>query len=153
MTGMTGGEVLARGACRCGRVGLEVTKPPLITMACHCTGCQRMTSSAFSLGVAVPEDGFRVTAGGTAVGGAHGAIEHRFCAYCMSWLFSRMPGAGFVNVRSALLDREAWKAPFVETWTDEKLPWAQTTAKHSFPRFPAKEAWGPMIAEFQTTGG
>jgi hypothetical protein len=67
--------------------------------------------------------------------------------------FQPHAGAGFVNVRSALLDREAWKAPFVETWTDEKLPWAQTTAKHSFPRFPPQEAWGPMISEFQASGG
>ena len=154
---MSGGSPSAEapiaGACRCGRVGFEITKPPLVTVACHCSGCQRMTSSAFSLGVAVPEDGFRVTKGETAVGGMHGAIEHRFCAHCMSWLFSRMPGAGFVNVRSTLLDGEAWKAPFVETWTDEKLPWAQTPAKHSFPRFPRQDEWGPMIREFQASGG
>jgi hypothetical protein len=60
----------------------------------------------------------------------------------MSWLFSRMPGAGFVNVRSAILEGEDWKAPFVESWTDEKLAWTQTTAKHSFPRFPPQDAWG-----------
>ena len=43
----TGGE----GGCRCGRVRLRVEAPPLITMACHCTGCQRMSASAFSLTV------------------------------------------------------------------------------------------------------
>jgi len=146
-------EAPTAGACRCGRVAFEITKPPLITMACHCSGCQRTTSSAFSLGAAIPEDGFRVTAGETAIGGMHGAIEHRFCPYCMSWLFSRMPGTGFVNVRSTLLDGEAWKAPFVETWTSEKLPWARTSAKHSFPRFPPQDAWAPMIREFQASGG
>jgi hypothetical protein len=153
VNGVPSAEAPITGACRCRRVGFEITKPPLITVACHCSGCQRMTASAFSLGVAVPEDGFCVTAGETAVGGLHGAIEHRFCAHCMSWLFSRMPGAGFVNVRSALLDGESWKVPFVETWTDEKLPWAKTTAKHSFPRFPSQDAWGPMIREFQRSGG
>ncbi len=24
----------------------QITAPPLLTMACHCTGCQRMTASA-----------------------------------------------------------------------------------------------------------
>jgi hypothetical protein len=132
---------------------MEISAAPLITMACHCTGCQRMTGSAFSLGVAVPADGFRVLRGEPAIGGLHGAIEHRFCPYCMSWLYSRMLGTGFVNVRSTLLEGHAWTAPFVETWTDEKLPWAHTPAKHSFPRFPPQEAWGPMMAEFQATGG
>jgi hypothetical protein len=37
------------GRCRCGQVQFEVESAPLITMACHCTGCQRMTGSAFAL--------------------------------------------------------------------------------------------------------
>ena len=36
---------------------------PLITMACHCTGCQRMTASAFSLSALYPSGGFEVTEG------------------------------------------------------------------------------------------
>jgi hypothetical protein len=137
------------GACRCGRVGLEIIASPLLTLACHCTGCQRMTASAFSLGVAIPDNGFRATGGETAVGGLHGVVEHRFCPHCMSWLFSRLPGTGFVNVRSTLLEGDAWKEPFVETWTREKLPWVSTTARHSFPGFPPQNAWPGMIREFQ----
>ena len=37
------------GGCRCGAVRLRVTKPPLLAAACHCTGCQSMSASAFSL--------------------------------------------------------------------------------------------------------
>ena len=37
------------GSCRCGKVGISVTGAPMLTMACHCSGCQRMTASAFSL--------------------------------------------------------------------------------------------------------
>jgi len=49
------------GGCRCGRVRVKVTAAPLITMACHCTGCQRMSASAFSLSAAIPTPGFEVT--------------------------------------------------------------------------------------------
>ena len=135
-----GGRV---GACRCGRVRFEITKSPLITMACHCTGCQRMTASAFSLGVAVPEDGFRVNAGETAVGGLHGAIEHRFCAHCMSWLFSRMPGAGFVNVRSALLDGEAWKAAVRRNLDRRKAAMGADDREIQLPALPGTGRLGP----------
>ncbi|MGO7808074.1 aldehyde-activating protein, partial [Rhizobium ruizarguesonis] len=37
------------GGCRCGRVRVKISVPPLRTMACHCTGCQKMKSSAYSL--------------------------------------------------------------------------------------------------------
>ncbi|WP_445260586.1 GFA family protein [Picosynechococcus sp. PCC 11901] len=35
-----------KGQCRCGQVKFEVTSEPLITMACHCVGCQKITASA-----------------------------------------------------------------------------------------------------------
>ena len=49
------------GGCRCGRVRLLIGAPPLLTMACHCTGCQRMSASAFSLSAAIPSEAFTVS--------------------------------------------------------------------------------------------
>jgi hypothetical protein len=40
-------NVIQEGGCRCGQVRIKVTVPPFLTMACQCTGCQRMTGSAF----------------------------------------------------------------------------------------------------------
>jgi len=125
------------GGCRCGRVRLRVSKPPLLTMACHCTGCQRMSSSAFSLSAAIPTEGFAVTQGEPVIGGLHGAAQHYFCSYCMSWLFTKPEGMDwFVNLRPTMLDDPAEFAPFVETWTSEKLPWATTSAVHSYDKLP-----------------
>jgi len=68
------------GGCRCGQVRFKVSAAPILTMACHCTGCQKMTASAFSLSAAIPSEGFEVTAGAPAIGGLHGAeIHHYFC--------------------------------------------------------------------------
>jgi hypothetical protein len=41
----------------------EVTEVPQLVYTCHCTDCQRITGTAFSLGVALPETAFRLTAG------------------------------------------------------------------------------------------
>ena len=60
------------GGCRCGAVRIRVTKPPLLAMACHCTGCQRMSASAFSLTLTLPADGFAVTRGEPVIGGLQG---------------------------------------------------------------------------------
>lgn len=143
------------GGCRCGQVRFAASKPPLITIACHCRGCQQMTSSAFSLSAAIPADAFAVTRGEPVIGGLHGAARHYMCPHCMSWLFTRPDGVDFfVNVRSVLFDRADWSDPFVETWTSEGLPWASTPAVHSFERLPPDDAWAGLIGEFATrTGG
>lgn len=141
------------GACRCGRVRLSVSKPPVLTMACHCTGCQRMTSSAYSLSAVFPADGFEITLGEPVIGGLHGDIPHYFCGYCMSWLFTRIPGADWiVNVRVTMFDDVSWFTPFMETCTDEMLPWAKTSARHSFALMPAPEDFMRLTQEYAATG-
>ena len=61
------------GACMCGQVKLRVSAPPIMTAACHCTGCQKLSASAFSLTAMIPAEGVEVI-GETAIGGdvAHG---------------------------------------------------------------------------------
>ncbi|MES2444227.1 MAG: GFA family protein [Pseudomonadota bacterium] len=128
----------------------RITAPPLLTLACHCTGCQRMSASAFSLTMVIPSDAFAVTAGEPEIGGLHGAQgRHHHCGWCKSWVFTRIsPEPGFVNVRPTMLEDCRWFVPFVETYTSEALPWAGTPAKHSFEQFPAMEQYGALIAEF-----
>jgi hypothetical protein len=118
-------------------------------MACHCTGCQRMTASAFSLSVAIPTEGFLVTKGEPVIGGLHGATRHYFCPYCMSWMFTRPEGLDmFVNVRATMLDDASWFTPFIETWTSEKLPWASTPAVHSYAKLPEFSEYEGLTAEY-----
>jgi hypothetical protein len=135
--------------CRCERVELRITAPPLITMACHCTGCQRMTASAYSLSVAVPAAGFEVVCGDVVIGGLHGPSRHYHCAHCKSWLFTRPEGMDdMVNLRATMLEDRAWYAPYVEVHTDEGFAWAKTGATKSFGKLPAEAEWGPMIEAF-----
>jgi len=108
-----------------------------------------MTASAFSLSALFPSEGFHVTKGEPVIGGLHGATRHFFCPHCMSWIFTRPEGLDqFVNVRTTMLDVAGPYAPFIETYTSEKLPWATTPAIHSFERFPAMELFGSFLAEY-----
>mgnify|MGYP001063308433 CR=1 FL=1 len=137
------------GSCRCGRVAIRVTKAPIATSACHCRGCQKMSSSAYSLTAMVPADGFAVTRGEPVIGGLHGPDAHHFfCGHCMTWMFTRPEEGGFVNVRATLFDDTTGYAPFMETYTVEKLPWATTGAAHSFERFPEPKDYPPMLKAF-----
>jgi hypothetical protein len=142
-----------RGACRCGETTIEVTKPPLMASACHCIGCQKMTSSAFSLTLTIPSEGFTVTAGEPVIGGLHGPTRHFFCPHCMSWMFTRPEGFdAFVNLRSSMLDDHGWFEPFIEVYTEEKLAWATTSAVHSFATQPEFSAYESLMAEYQERG-
>jgi hypothetical protein len=149
---MTDWKLPWAGGCRCGETRIRVTAPPMLTMACHCAGCQRMSAGAFSLSVAIPADGFEVTQGEPVPGGLSRDM-HYFCPRCMSWMFTRPPGMDwFVNIRAAVLDDHLWVVPFVETFTSEGLPWARTPAPHSFEKFPEMDGWQPLIAAFATEG-
>ncbi len=142
-----------KGGCRCGKVRIEVTAPPLVTMACHCTGCQRMSASAFSLSMAIPTAGFAVTEGAPVVGGLRGDARHFFCDWCKTWMFTRIAGLDdFVNLRAPMLDDATWVVPFVETYTSEKFPWAETGAAHAYAKFPAMEDYPRLIAMFAEQG-
>jgi len=77
------------GGCQCGAVRYEITQEPYMVYTCHCTDCQRMTSSAFSMAIMLPADAFRLVAGEP-----HGiertsdsgrVISHWICANCSSW--------------------------------------------------------------------
>ena len=142
-----------KGACRCGKVQLRLQGKPLMTMACHCTGCQKMTASAFSLSSMFPAAAFSVVAGEPVIGALHGEHRHLFCPHCLSWMFTRPAGMdAFVLVRATMLDDAAGYRPFIETCTAEKLPWAATPAAHSFDGYPPPERYPALMAEFAEKG-
>ncbi|WP_105384231.1 GFA family protein [Neorhizobium alkalisoli] len=138
------------GSCRCGRVRLRISAQPILTMACHCSGCQKMSASAYSLSAAIPAQGFEVTEGEPVIGGLHGPDAHHYhCPHCKSWMFTRPEGMDwFVNLRPTMLDDAKWFSPFIETYTSEKLPWATTSAVHSYETFPPFEAYEGLVREF-----
>jgi hypothetical protein len=108
-----------------------------------------MTASAFSLSTLYLSKGFTVTAGNPVIGGLHGPTRHYFCGHCLSWLFTRPEGMEeLVNVRASLMEDAQSFRPFIETYTDEKLPWAMTPAVHSFSQFPPLEQLPTLLAEF-----
>jgi hypothetical protein len=141
------------GGCRCEETRFTIGAPPLLASACHCSGCQRMTASAFSLSLAIPAEGFSVSQGEPVIGGVHGATQHFFCRRCKSWLFTRPEGLDhLVNVRVSMLDDHSWFEPFVEFWTREKLWWVTTPAVYSFASEPEAHEFPRLIEKYRARG-
>jgi hypothetical protein len=55
-------ELPQTGGCQCGKLRYEICEALQLVYTCHCTDCQRMTSSAFSIGSAIADRAFRLTA-------------------------------------------------------------------------------------------
>jgi hypothetical protein len=137
------------GSCRCGQIRIRIDAAPLFTAACHCTGCQRMTGSAFSLGAAFPSTALSVSGAEPVIGGLHGTTRHFFCSHCKSWLFTKPDQLGdIVMVRSTLLDDQRGLEPFMETMTREKLAWVAIPVSHSYETWPPAEAFATLVTEF-----
>jgi hypothetical protein len=122
----------------------------MLTMACHCKGCQRMTGSAFSLSAMYQATAFEVTAGEPVIGGMKAFPAHYVCPTCSSWVFTRIasPTGDLVNVRATMFEGLDHAPPFIETCCDEKLDWVNVGAVHSFDQFPPRETFGALVQEF-----
>lgn len=115
------------GGCQCGALRYEITEAPQMTYACHCTDCQRLTSSAFSMAVVVPGEAFRVTKGqprSLQRTADSGRITTRWvCPDCGSWISGAPQPGSAVRVRAGTLDDTSWLQPTMHFWTRSKQPW------------------------------
>ncbi len=141
-------------SCLCERVTMRITAPPVIAMACHCRGCQKLTSGPYSLTLMVPEAGFEVVSGETTIGGLHRDDGHQhYCAHCLSWLYTTGPALeGLVNVRATMLDDASWVRPFVDTMAAEKLPGVVSGAARSYQAWPAESDHDELMAAYAREG-
>lgn len=117
------------GGCACGAVRYRVTAEPLISYLCHCTECQRRTSSAFGLNMQVPAESLEITQGEptsrTRTADSGNELALNFCGECGTTLFS-VPGAR-PQVRviyCGTLDDPSWVPVKLHIWSESALPWA-----------------------------
>ncbi len=114
------------GGCQCGAIRYEISGAPQLVYTCHCRDCQRLTSSAFSMGLVVAENAFSMT-----------GVEPRslqwladsgrtntrlVCPNCGTWI-AGLPRDGVVRVRGGTLDDTSWLRPTRHIWTSRKQPW------------------------------
>ena len=114
------------GGCLCGKIRYEITSVPRLVYTCHCTDCQHMTSSAFSIALAVA--GFRLTGDEPRPLEAFadsGRVKIRWvCPECGCWVFSTgKPSDGMHRVRAGSLDDTSWLRPTKHFWVRSKQPW------------------------------
>lgn len=116
------------GQCQCGDVRYRVTGTPVTVFACHCTECQRQSSSAFGMALWVrnaevdivgvePKHWVRTMPSG-------GRMECSFCPNCGTRLFHKLLGQSeLISIKPGTLDDTSWLKPAGHIWTGSAQHW------------------------------
>ena len=120
------------GGCLCGALRYKISEAPTAVYTCHCTDCQQLTSSAFSLAITVRDGAFRLTKGEPRllqkIADSGRVVTRWVCAECGCWLTSspqlgERSGETIRRVRGGTLDDTSWLKPTAHFWTRSKQPW------------------------------
>ena len=115
------------GGCHCGKITYEADIDPDKAGLCHCTDCQTLTSSAFSLFVPVPKEKFRLRGEPrvyvkTAQSGNRRA--QAFCPECGTRIYASAEKDPLVfNLRLGTVRQRAALSPRAQIWCRSALPW------------------------------
>lgn len=146
------------GGCACGAVRYELTAPPIAVYACHCSDCQKITGSAFSMAMPVFRKHLRILRGNPRLwirtAQSKRRIPQRFCADCGTRLFTEPDGQPpTYTLRPGTLDDTSWLKPVAVFWRRSAQPWIQfdnilvydTQPESDFT--PVIDAWRASLVE------
>jgi hypothetical protein len=113
------------GACLCGQVRFRLERAPIVTHACHCRQCQKLSGSAFRINAMIETDRITIIEGAPErTCGPDGHAEVR-CTGCRLTLWGHHGrfGAALAFVGVGLLDEGERLAPEVHYFIRSKHPW------------------------------
>ncbi len=142
------------GGCQCGALRYELSAPPLMIYNCHCTNCQKITGSAFTVAASVLEASFRF------IRGTPRKIEWKadsgnsrfgwLCGECGSRIANgQTPSIGILSLRAGTLDDTSWVEPVGDIWTKSAQKWMtfRPLTNEGQPK-----DYGPFIEAYRAQG-
>ena len=122
------------GGCYCGSVRYAISGEPLTVYACHCTDCQKASGSAFTIGVILSSQQFRLTSGSIEVDSfqvSGNDLLRNYCANCGSTVWHASPKhEGYISLKGGTLDNKSNLSPVAHLWFRSALPWVQVDPTH-----------------------
>jgi hypothetical protein len=116
------------GACHCGRITYEAEIDPEKVGICHCTDCQKLSATAFTVYVPAPAEGFRLLSGTPKIyvktGESGNPRAQAFCPDCGSRIYaSAVSEPKIFNIRVGTVRQRAELPPRHQLWCRSALPW------------------------------
>ena len=137
-------EYPIKGACQCGQITYELHENPSMVFACHCTECQKLSTSPFSITAIV--DATKIEFFGQLKSWerkAESGNRNRamFCPSCGNRIYHFNPDAPEVvrlKLKPVDLNYSEIFAPQAHVWVSEKLDWFQIPSNVKvFPKQPS----------------
>ncbi|WP_425409602.1 GFA family protein [Hyphococcus sp.] len=118
------------GGCQCGALRYELSAPPLMLYACHCTNCQKQTGGAFVLSTGIVENALAFTQGEPArfewVSDAGNQRYGLFCGACGGRIANgQTPSIGVLSLRAGTFDNTSWVRPAAHIWVKSAQSWVR----------------------------
>ena len=105
------------GGCLCNALRYRFKTEPQTVYICHCTECQKVSSSAFGMSVRVNGHDFTITEGNGKIiktTADSGRIkEGLFCPECGTRISNKPTSSNLVVVKAGTLDNPNWFKPTV----------------------------------------
>lgn len=112
------------GGCQCGKLRYRLNAAPVMFYLCHCSECQRHTSSAFGESMRVLAADLEVTGKYATTGRLSDSGKWRqghFCPSCgVRIVHGDLKTDELLNVKAGTLDDPTWLAPAGHIWTLSK---------------------------------
>jgi hypothetical protein len=148
------------GHCQCGELRYQIRGEPVTLYVCHCTNCQKQSSSAFGMSLRIKRDDFHLLAGTlksfTEVADSGGEKNCAFCPDCGTRIYhapAHGRAGGTINVKPGTLDDTSWLHPIGQMWTKSAQSWVHIpNGLLNYPENPERqdellEAWSKWQAD------
>lgn len=115
------------GGCQCEQVRYQLNAAPIVLYICHCTSCQKQSSSAFGQSLRVNRSDLTISGNLKSVektAESGGKMKYQFCSDCGTRLFhSRSAYSDTLNIKAGSLDDTSWLVPSGHIWIRSKQSW------------------------------
>lgn len=129
------------GGCLCGRVRYVLHGEPDAVCVCHCTHCQKQTSSAFSIVALAPKTSVEIKgelATYADTGDSGQAVLRRFCPTCGSPVVGECASMPDVQIiKAGTFNDTDWLQPTFNIYCDSAQSWVKIPeGQQNFGRMP-----------------
>lgn len=146
------------GQCQCGQLKYRVVGDSLTLFACHCSECQRQSSSAFGMALWVATSSVEILSGEPrtwvrkTLNGK--TMSCQFCPVCGSRIFHHIEDRDdILSIKPGTLNDTSWLRPVGHIWSRSAQDWLNVSGEClAYPANPPDEfqdmleAWKTMKA-------
>lgn len=144
------------GGCQCGRFRYKLAGPPLVFYLCHCTECQRQTSSAFGESLRIQSKHLEINSGLSCIERKSDSGKQRqgwFCPDCGVRIWHGTLGSEEINIKAGTLDDTSWLIPAGHIWTSSKQPFVKLASDEICYEAQPEDNYAALRARWQQMTG